>query len=278
MKVLSRVALLAIAFALLMTAVPVAGFANEMDGRIESSAKNSFVFRKYLKDDAITVESTDGIVLLTGTVADVDHKSLAQETVASLPGVKGVINHLELAGESVVEDSDTWITMKVKTSLLFHRHVSAMTEVTVKDGIVTLQGEATSQAQKDLTTEMVKDVEGVQSVQNKMTVAKTPGQPAEKTMGQKMDAVGDSIDDASTTALVKMTLLYHSSTSGLRTTVETYNGVVTLSGSAKSAAEKDLVTKYVQDVHGVKSVVNNITVEKPKTANKAKARKQIEGC
>jgi osmotically-inducible protein OsmY len=198
--------------------------------------------------------------------------------VASLPGVKGVINHLELAGESVVEDSDTWITMKVKTSLLFHRHVSAMTEVTVKDGIVTLQGEATSQAQKDLTTEMVKDVEGVQSVQNKMTVAKPPGQPAEKTMGQKMDAVGDSIDDASTTALVKMTLLYHRSTSGLRTTVETYNGVVTLSGSAKSAAEKDLVTKYVQDVHGVKSVVNNITVEKPKTANKAKARKQIEGC
>jgi len=52
----------------------------------------------------------------------------------------------------------------VKTVLLFHRNVSAMTEVNTKGGIVTLQGNATSQAQKDLTTEYVKDVEGVKDV------------------------------------------------------------------------------------------------------------------
>jgi len=49
------------------------------------------------------------------------------------------------------------------------------TEVDVKDGIVTLQGEATSQAQKDLTTEYAKDVEGVKEVKNEMTVTKTCG-------------------------------------------------------------------------------------------------------
>ena len=48
---------------------------------------------------------------------------------------------------------------KVKATLLFHRNVSAVkTEVTVKDGIVTLRGDATSQAQKELTTEYAKDV------------------------------------------------------------------------------------------------------------------------
>jgi hyperosmotically inducible protein len=279
MKRLSRIALLVVAVALLLTSVallvtgvPAGASATDMDARIESSARDSYVFQKYLKDDAITLESSDGIVTLTGTVVQDDHKFLAQETVASLPGVISVVNRLELEGEPVAENSDAWIGMKVKTSLLFHRNVSAMTDVSAKDGIVTLQGEATSQAQKELTAELVKDVKGVNGVQNEMTVAVTSGQPVDKSMGEKIDAMGDSVDDASTTALVKMTLLYHRSTSGLRTTVETNKGVVTLSGSAKNAAEKDLVSKYVQDVHGVKSVVNNITVEKPKP------KRKIEGC
>ncbi len=91
-------------------------------------------------------------------------------------------------------------------------------------------------------------------------------------MGQKMEAVGESIDDASVTALVKMTLMYHRSTSALDTRVETKNGMVTLEGKAKNAAEKDLVTKYVQDVHGVKNVTNNITI------GESKSKKKIEGC
>jgi hypothetical protein len=44
-------------------------------------------------------------------------------------------------------------------------------------------------------------------------------------------------------------------------TVETKEGVVTLAGKAKNAAEKDLATKFVSDVHGVKKVVNNMTVQ-----------------
>jgi osmotically-inducible protein OsmY len=37
--------------------------------------------------------------------------------------------------------------------------------------------------------------------------------------------------------------------------------VVTLTGKAKNAAEKDLATKYVADVNGVKSVKNRMTIE-----------------
>jgi osmotically-inducible protein OsmY len=98
-------------------------------------------------------------------------------------------------------------------------------------------------------------------VNNEMTVAVAPADPDKKTMGETMAAVVESIDDASITALVKTTLLYYRSTSGLKTTVETKDGVVTLKGTAKNAAEKDLATKFADDVHGVKSVVNNMTVE-----------------
>jgi osmotically-inducible protein OsmY len=38
-------------------------------------------------------------------------------------------------------------------------------------------------------------------------------------------------------------------------------GVVTLGGTATSATEKELVTRLVNDVNGVKSVKNLMTVE-----------------
>jgi len=265
MKEMNRLALLIVAVALLATSVPAHVFATETDERVESAAKKSYVFQTYLKDDAISIKSQDGNVTLTGTVTEESHKSLAQETVSSLPGVTGVDNRLEANGERAPENSDAWIAMNVKASLLFHRNLSASkTEVQVNDGVVTLRGKAASTAQKDLTTEYIKDVEGVKKVQNEMTVPKKPKGSTQQTIGEKMVGVGESIDDASITALAKMTLMYHRSTSSLHTKVETNKGLVTLTGTAKSASERDLVTKFVQDVHGVKSVVNTMTIEEPK--------------
>ena len=129
MKAMYRVALMVAGVALLAISMPV--YASNMDDRIESSAKKSYVFKTYLKGDDIKIQSKDGVVTLTGTVAEESHKSLAQETVASLPGVKSVDNRLEVKGERPAEKSDAWLIMKVKTTLLFHHSVSGLkTEVT----------------------------------------------------------------------------------------------------------------------------------------------------
>ena len=251
MKTIYRLVVMMVAVAaLLALSMPVQ--ASKMDNRIESSAKNSYIFKTYLQADDIKVQSEDGAVTLTGTVSEESHKSLAQETVADLPGVKSVDNMLEVKGESPAKMSDAWITAKVKTIFLFHKNVSAITEVNTKDGVVTLQGKAANEAQKDLTTEYAKDVEGVKGVNNEMTVGK---------IAKKKQTVGQKIDDASITAQVKMTLLYHRSTSALNTSVKTKRGVVTLSGKAKSGAEMDLAAKFANDVNGVKSVNNRMTIE-----------------
>jgi osmotically-inducible protein OsmY len=258
MKRIYPLALIMTAGAMLVTSTSLR--ASDTDSRIESSAAKSYVFKTYLKNDSIKTESKDGAVTLTGTVAEASHKSLAQDTVASLPGVKSVDNRLKVKGESPAEHSDTWIGLKVKSALLFHRNVSASgTTVYVKNGIVTLQGEASSLAEKELTTEYAKDVDNVKSVKNEMTIAKTPAIPSE--------TMGDKIDDASITAQVKSSLLSHHSTSALHTTVSTTDGVVTLSGIAKNDAEKSLVTKLVTDINGVTSVINNMTIAVPVAAN-----------
>jgi osmotically-inducible protein OsmY len=134
------------------------------------------------------------------------------------------------------------------------------TKVQVNNGIVTLRGEASSKAQKQLTTEYARDVDGVKTVKNEMTVLTAAMKPGQTTMGEKMNDVSESMDDASITGQVKMSLLFHRSTSANNTKVETKEGVVTLYGKADNAAEKNLVTKLVNDINGVKRVNNRMTI------------------
>jgi len=181
---------------------------------------------------------------LTGTVAEDSHKRLAEDTVTGLPGVNQVNNQLEVKPDKPLTQSDEFISAKIKAALLFHRSTSGKTQVFVKDGT------ASSQAQKDLTMEYARDIDGVKIVNNEMTIAAAPDTPT----------LEERIDDASITAQVKMTLLTHHSTSALRTAVDTKDGIVTLTGDAKNQAELDLVTKLTRDIKGVKDVHNNMTI------------------
>jgi osmotically-inducible protein OsmY len=240
---------------MIVTSMPLR--ASETDDRIESSFEKTYVYKTYLKDDAVEVEAKDGVVTLTGTVAEESSKVLAHDTAESLPGVTRVDNQLVTKAEAATESSDTWIGRKVKLALLLHRHVSySATTVDVKDGVVTLTGKAASAAQKDLSTEYASDIEGVKSVKNEMTVTAAP-EPAERTASEK-------IDDASITAQVKTALSTHRSTSALSTKVQTRDGEVALTGIAKNAAEKTLVTKLVTGIQGVTHVNNQMTIEETK--------------
>lgn len=244
-----RAALLTTAALVMVSGLPVR--ASDQDSRIEHSAKASYNFKTFLKDDNIQVKASDGVVALTGTVSHVYHRQLAEETVAGLPGVKVVNSTLTVVGDQPNEHSDGWITAKVKTILAFHKNVSASaTEVSTENGVVTLLGRADSESQKQLTTEYAMDVEGVTEVRNKLVVVKQ----AHRTLGEK-------VDDTSITAQVKSTLLFHKSTHMLATKVVTKDGVVTLHGEAKSAAERDLVTKLTEDIRGVNQVHNRMTVK-----------------
>jgi len=255
MKSIFPLMLAATVSALLITSPSL--YAASTDSRIESSAAKSYTFKTTLKGDAIKTVSVDGVVTLSGTVAEDSHKTLAEDTVASLPGVKSVNNQLVVSGEQPAEHSDTWISMKVKSTLLFHRNVSASgTTVYTKDGVVTLQGVASSMAQKELTTEYAKDIDNVKEVKNNMTIAAAPASTTTATIGEK-------IDDASITAQVKSALLSHHSTSAIHTGISTTDGIVTITGIAKNSAEKSLVTKLTEDINGVISVVNNMTILTP---------------
>jgi len=146
---------------------------------------------------------------------------------------------------------DTVITTQVKMALMKDSLTATLgTDVTTTNGVVLLQGTVQDNAERDMTTKVAASVQGVKSVQNEM-----------KVINEQTSTVGERLEDSAITTKVKMALTLHVSTGALRTSVTTNNLVVTVSGKAKNKAEKELVTKVVEDVEGVKSVVNNMTVE-----------------
>jgi hyperosmotically inducible protein len=190
------------------------------------------------------------------------HSVFLKATIAATVLIAGAVPLFasEAANETVTKSKptvgekldDAAITAKVKMALLLHRSTSAIrTEVTTTNGVVAISGTAQNSAEKDLVTKLVEDVEGVKSVHNEMKIAESDA-----------PTVGEELDDSAITAKVKMALVLHRSTGALRTSVTTNDGVVTVSGKARNDAEKELVSKVVEDIDGVKRVVNKMTIEK----------------
>ncbi len=82
--------------------------------------------------------------------------------------------------------------------------------------------------------------------------------------GEKAKAAGENaeakLDDAGITAKVKAKLLADPEVKGLAIDVDTKDGRVTLSGTAKTSSEKDEAEKLASHTDGVVSVDNQIVV------------------
>lgn len=78
-------------------------------------------------------------------------------------------------------------------------------------------------------------------------------------------SVGGAIDDATITTRVKTALLNDPDVGGmrggLRIDVDTFKGVVTLSGAVRSAAERDKAMAIARKINGVVDVKSTLQIE-----------------
>ena len=77
---------------------------------------------------------------------------------------------------------------------------------------------------------------------------------------QARQAATDPVDDSVIAATIKAGLLDNKNTSGTRINVDSYQGIVQLSGFARSEEEKAAATKVAESVDGVKKVLNSVAV------------------
>jgi hyperosmotically inducible protein len=74
------------------------------------------------------------------------------------------------------------------------------------------------------------------------------------------ESANDYLDDSTITAKVKADLLDNKDTHSASINVETYRGVVQLSGFVASESEKEKAAKVAGEVKGVKDVINSVSV------------------
>ena len=74
-------------------------------------------------------------------------------------------------------------------------------------------------------------------------------------------SVGATIDDATITTRVKTLLLNDPDVGGLRIDVDTFKGVVTLSGAVKSPAERDKAVALARKISGVADVKSTLQIQ-----------------
>jgi osmotically-inducible protein OsmY len=72
--------------------------------------------------------------------------------------------------------------------------------------------------------------------------------------------VGETIDDTTITTRVKTAMLNDPAVGGLRIDVDTFKGVVTLSGRVKSQAEKDQAVALARTIDGVTEVKDALQI------------------
>jgi len=154
--------------------------------------------------------------------------------------------------------SDPVITTKVKAQLMANETVRPYKlEVTTNAGVVTITGNIDSQEAKDRALEIAKQTKGVIDVVDMIAVRTASG------TGEAPDpdrTLGETLDDASITLRVKARLLDDPLVKGLKIDVDTREGVVFLTGSVQSPAEKDKAIQLAKDTKGVKDVKVNLSV------------------
>ena len=159
---------------------------------------------------------------------------------------------------------DATITASVKTKLLADERTKGFDiNVDTVKGVVTLTGGADSADAKRAAQEVAGTVEGVVLIRNELTVAAAGTEArqdantatASGEVREAMDEAGDGIDDAWITSKVKSQLLADDGVKGTNITVETKGNVVTLGGTAESAASRAKAIEIAQSTKGVRSVV-----------------------
>jgi osmotically-inducible protein OsmY len=142
-------------------------------------------------------------------------------------------------------ETDRKIEEAAKASYNYRTVLDDHVKVKAKDGVVTLTGVVQDKDEKALAEDTVDNLPGVKSVRNDITVKSTYAEHSDAWMALK----------------IRSRLLVKANVSAATTTVAVQDGVVTLDGTAKNSAQKDLTEAYTKDIDWVKSVKNNIVVK-----------------
>jgi len=225
--------------------------------RQEAQIWTTFALSPYLRASDREVEVDDGKATLTGVVPEDVNKDLARQIALGVHGIDEVDNQIVVTADFERDDDDDersfgetmddiGIATAVKSKLIWSRYTDALDmEVTSTDGHVILLGTTDSAVSKELPGKLASNTHGVMTVDNQLRVTDAP---------TTASAAAQDISDTWITTKVKSTLLYSTNVHGRDISVTTTDGVVSLTGTLNSGAERELAIELAGSIRGVKEV------------------------
>jgi osmotically-inducible protein OsmY len=208
----------------------------------------------------------DGVVTAEGEVGNIAAKKLALERIAAVPGVAGIVDRLRVRpaqamGDGQIRDlvrdallqepalADMAIRERVKGE---HRTVReppegahGTIELSVADGVVTLDGDVPAYAHKSLAGVLAWWVPGARDVVNGLGVSPT-----------------EEADDGEITEAVRVALDKDPFVDAAQIRIRTRSREVVLTGVVPTEAQREMAEFDAWYVFGVDRVVNRITVRR----------------
>ena len=180
-------------------------------------------------------------------------------TIAALLASSALCVSMALARTPVEEMSDTWLEAKLDTTITLNRHLDTSNiDTDVEGQVARLSGSVDSDIERELAEELALSIEGMKDVKNEIRVEKQkPG-----VIERNVNAFSNSVRELTTTASIKTAFLANDHLNGLDINVETEGETVILNGTVENDKAKELANTIVENTDGVKTVVNNLNVQK----------------
>ena len=214
------------------------------DTQIHHDVLEELKWDSRVDETEVGVEIDKGVVTLTGTVSSWAKRMAAQEAARRVIGVLDVANDIKVRVPGGLTRTDTEIAQAVRHALEWDVFVpEEKIGSTVSDGWVTLDGTVERWSQHDDAERAVRNLAGVKGVMNGITVK--PTKP-----------VTEDVHKA-----IEQALERRAEREAKRIRVDVRDGIVTLTGSVHSWAERKSVVAAARFTPGVREVEDQLRTE-----------------
>jgi len=218
------------------------------DSDIQSRVTQQLAKKQEFRNLQATTE--DGIVTLSGKVDLYEQKLDAAKKVRRLDKVQGVRNLVAVSSSAPDAEVEARLERKLHYDRIGYDNLFNFVDVTVKDGVATLNGETYNDLGRDSALALANSMPGVKDVVDNIKVSPVSG-------------FDDRIRISALRAIYRDPVLgRYASDPAKPIRIVVDNGKLSLYGTVATAMDKQIAGMRANQVFGVFSVQNNLEVVK----------------
>ena len=209
----------------------------------EKEVKDRLTWNNEIDESQIDVSVSDGIATLKGCVTSFPEKILAEIESSMVVGIASIKNEIEVKfSEKLGKQSDKDVEEAMYCLLDANSEINPNdVKVSVKDGIISLEGKVNSLWKREKIQKMASQIKGVNSIKDNILVI-----PSKVISDERIeDLIGKSLKNS-----VRI--------ESKNVNINVKNGVVIVSGVVSSFVEYEAIIEIITSTNGVLNIENHL--------------------